>query len=350
MATVRSKIHRAMELVAADEVFLPATSEFQIFAHDDSYRAQHWDKYKPDKQYLKDWLITISHLPCFVIDDSLRKMLVGRSDSINRSLLELKEAGLLALPFEQQVIEFDYVTRNGSTVRPIVAMTDLHVARERILSQTPDPSMREIIADEKFDCAAELVIVEKDQHGEYLVWVPLVMFMGVVRGENDEPWIRTVSWRLDGAFANDKEVEALVKQIKRRFFHTVFHALVSASLLYYTQGIEKEVVDCERLNKARKKKGAPDIPAHTYIYIGRVYRSAKSDDSASERFDVRKSPIPHWRRAHVRSVRYGQGRKQVKFVRIEARMVAWDGKGPEPSLPERTYVVKHAGKEDPARV
>lgn len=80
-------------------------------------------------------------------------------------------------------------------------------------------------------------------------------------------------------------------------------AVNAAFLMLNTLGIEKEVVEVTRLNKARAQRGRPSIPRHTVIHIGRIYKRDGTYVKAGSG-DGRKMPM-HVRQAHIRNMPYG---------------------------------------------
>lgn len=355
---IHSKIHRAIELAKAGEMYLPATHN--ALSLKDGGNATHISEL-PDHDVTALILIggmqTVAKSPTFVISDSVCKMMEGRLGDLQKSMVDLREADLLSLPFPVMNVEFDYSTPDGTKVRGIVHMEDLHdeevVAglrkhpEEEIAKNTAFAKISQEflnLMDDGYDLLVEIYRIERDQHGEYLIVSPNYTFMSIVRGSDGMPWVRSAA-RTFEHFKNTPQLDSISSAVQKRDAHVGMYGYLCATLIYNTQGIEREKVECEKLNKKRKASGKPSIAQHHYLYIDRVYRSSDSADGTSEKYDERKHPRPHWRKAHVRGVRHGKGRTEIRLVKIEARIIAWNGKGPEPEKPSGTTIVKTRAKK-----
>lgn len=100
-----------------------------------------------------------------------------------------------------------------------------------------------------------------------------------------------------------------------------------ASLAYVItniQGVEREVIESERLNKQRVKSDKPPVPTYTLLRIGHAYKQSgeviKYDRSAST--GLRQV---HMRRGHTRNQRFGAGLTETKLIYIEPVLVNYHG-------------------------
>jgi hypothetical protein len=355
--TVQSKLHKALELAYAGEVYLPATHR-TVLGRDgvDPGKAKHWSEYGADLSRIIEGIsVHADGCPSFVMSPTVCRMMEGRMVDFQKSMVDLKEAEMLGLPFPIMNVEFDYTTGANTTARALVHMSDLHSEEVQdgfkyaMLGEDANLNPRykaaaykqfkELLEDKSFDVLVEIGRIEKDDHGDYLIYSPNYTFVGIQRGPDGEPWVKT-SARQFAYYEPSAALDEVSEVIQRRDAHVALYAFICATLIYNTQGIEKERIDCEKLNKKRRASGKPTIAQHHYLYIDRVYRSTKAEDSSSEKYDERKHPRPHWRRAHVRGVRFGKGRTEIKPMKIPARIVAWNGKGPEPDKPSTTTIVK----------
>lgn len=354
---IRSKLHRAIELVREQQVYMIATNKKMVTATGiDDGKAKHASEYGTDFTRVESSLQGYTSDPVFVISDTVRSLMEGRMNDLQKSMIDLKEAGLLALPFPIMNLEFGYKTDAGGHAHAIVHMTDLRgdgvqQAFADILAGYTDDvyghrltPFQNLLADPDFDLLIEVFRFEKDGDGEYLVISPSYTFLGITRGKDGSPWVKSAS-RPFNYFVGMDDIEAIAEVASRKDTHLGLYAFICATLIYNTQGIERERIECDKLNKKRKASGKPSIAQHHYLYLDRVYRSSAAEDNTSERYDERKHPRPHWRRAHVRGVRYGVGRTNTKQMAIPARIVAWNGKGPEPAKPTGTTIVKMRGKK-----
>lgn len=242
------------------------------------------------------------NLPAFVLDEELCS--ARRRDEYHASALDMKRAGVLRLPFPALTAE---VTMGG---RHYVA---------------------ELVEHEGFCAAGHLTRLDKDQDGEYLVVSPCVVSVDVTRDGREAPWVKL------GYRALSRAVPAeLVEQTCRKDGAYVYVILISLITSLLTQGVDTETVECERLNRKRVSSSRTPIPRHTYVHVGRVYRSAAGNET--DEYVPRRSPRPHWRRGHLRHVHYGTGREKVRQVFVPPRLVALrqDDAG-SPSAPR--YVV-----------
>lgn len=321
MQTIRTKFHKIMPLFKADEVYISAPKGEQ---------AHHWSDLKPKRKML-GWLVgRISELPKFVIEDELMKLASG--EKFHQSILDMKKAGVLRLPYPAMTVEFN--TASGSRV--IVVLRD-NKSEDNVSWEPPDRK----IYNENEPVAASafygfIFIIDNDKNGDYLVINPGIIGIDVGEGDDGKAMLK-VSADISNMFEEaEKQNEMLGKTYVKNMAY-IWKALCASMLLMHTDGVTKEVVDCEKINRKRKSSGKPLIPKHTYLRIGRVYRSSSSNDSSE--YIPRKSPIPHWRRGHLRTYWHGAGKSLKVQKYINPRIVALKEEIDEEPTMKKTYKV-----------
>jgi hypothetical protein len=301
---VRTKWHRLIPLVDTDEVYLTSPPV-------EGGKAPHWSDYGSNPDELKKMIHGFSHLPKFVIDPELLGLI--EEQEYQKSLLDMKRAGVMRLPFPQVIVEYG----NG----PQHTIT--------LLEETKD--------DPEHQFGAVVFHLHRDVGGEYLVVSPAIIKLDI-RDNEGEPWIKFSGDNALYVTASDKLIE-LSKSTFLKDTSSIWYALASVMLLMATAGVKREVIEVERLNKSRVLSGKEPIPRHTYISIGHVYRRENSE--VSDEYIPRRSPRPHWRRGHLRMVRFGKGYASSKQVYIGPKLVAYqDPTGAEPSVSHEYVVTK----------
>ena len=277
MQTVRTKFHKILPLIEANEVYLTAPEKG---------RSSHWDNYDGDKGIFKDFVKAAEAAPKFIIDDELLDLI--SQEEFEFSLKDMIRADVLHLPFKEMIIEYKNCIcflLEGDTYSP----------------------------GKPFGCI--LMRVLKDAEGEYLVIAPSVLDMNVVV-KNDMIMLDFAATQANGL----KHHKDLCQLTCNKDMAEAWYGVACALLLLTTHGVAKETIDVGKLNKKRVASGKPAIPTHTYIHIGRVYKSGSSEQS--EEYIARKSPRPHWRRGHCRAIRFGKGRTESKLHFIPGKLVA----------------------------
>lgn len=320
---IRTRWHYVMPLVDADEVYLTAPSDG---------RALHWSEYNCEPKKLKALLRQTGDLPRFVIDRELLEL--AQKMEYSKSLLDMKKAGVLRLPFPALTVEFEHETG----AHEIVLLRDAHhegvFPWEEGADKNEHLPLLEQAGDPDIDYYGIRLSIEKDEGGHYLTVSPSVVMSGVSEGENGEPWVKITGFGSEIAPSNPK-TEALINKTYRKDAGNVFYAACAAYLLMATAGVSKEVIETKKINRTRLSNGKPAIPKHTYIRIGHVYRSESS--STSDKYEARRSPRPHWRRGFNRRTYYGVGRKQMKWTYFPPMLVAYHGDVAKAKQP--SYVV-----------
>lgn len=331
MVQIRTKWHHIMELIDKNEVYLTAPYGSK------AKHAQNYDIRKFDT--LKSFLKDMDGLPRFVVSRELME-LAGKP-TYTESLLDMKQAGVLNMPFAAQTVEFEWQDSHQ-----IVMLRDLRQRQQQAYSweMTSDFDVENLVTEMGWDFYAVRMSVEKDEQGEYFVMSPSVCYLQINHADNaseedkakwkhkkrERAWIR-MNANPHGLFTDNPKIDELVQATWQKDGGTAFYAACATYLLINTAGVEKEVIETEKINRQRRSSGKVLIPQHTYLRIGRVYRSASSEES--DEYIPRKSPRPHWRRGHLRNVRYGEGRQLIKQQFIHAKLVAFHGNA-APSTPD----------------
>lgn len=314
--TVRTKWHRVGELLNTDAVYLTAPPmQVPERIRGPADHAIHYSEVNAELKYLRAFFSQVQDVPKFAIERELLDLVAETSFAL--SLRDLCKAKVLRLPFPIVSIEFCLGGRN--TI--VILFEDSALPKEMPREPMKLPNGSEL--NTQFHAA--VFYVEKDEDGEYLVAAPAALGIGVyLREELDRAWFgiqgQLAAWIPESPRAND-----VVKNTYQKDAKYASMALQAALLLLTTQGVAKDVVEGHHdVNKSRVRSGKPPIPRHTYVRIGRVYRSAgvvEGDDH--DEYIPRKSPRPHWRRAFVRRVRFGKGKQSWRWQDFPARLVAY---------------------------
>lgn len=323
MEHIHTKWHHIRPLIDADEVYLTAPR---------GGKAHHWGRHKPSPDKLKSWLEDMDQLPRFCIDSDLMDLV--QKEEFTLSLLDMKKADVLRLPFPAMIIEFEHGENHHC--HEMTLLRDLRY--EQFLpwevSQKHEGKHQPLFELGDVEGGADYygvrTSIERDKDGHYFVLSPSVVVAGVHEREG-KPWI-AFGGEAHQLLPASPVINDLVKQTYMKDAGNVFYAAAAAYLLMATGGVEKQVITCEKVNRKRRTDGKPLIPRHTYVHIKKVYRAANGD--AADDYIPRKSPRPHWRRAHLRNVRFGAGRLLSKPTLIPGRLVAYHG-GQVPKAPVR---------------
>lgn len=349
MQTIRTKWHHLKSLIAADRVYLTCRK---------GQLAQHWSEFGGSAgSTLSRMLEAVKDLPKFIIASELVDL--ARASDYELSMLDMKRAGVLRFPYPALIMEWSRKSETtGRMNHSIVMLRDMH---------HPEPfawEMEEVAnfkyegsepGSEKPDFYGFRMSIEHDPGSggeDYLTVSPSLVFMSIERGPPHptsaeakyidakgvtpgEPWVRLSAFGA-GLFPWNDKLNSHVEQSFQVDGGAIFRAAIGAYLTMNTAGVEREVIDTQRINKKRDGTAKPHVPSHTYIHIGRVYRS--ENDSRGDKYDPKRSPRPHWRRGHTRGVRYGEKRLLIKQMYFPGRLVAFSGVGPLPSSPNYTVM------------
>jgi hypothetical protein len=313
---VRTRFHKVIPTIEKGDLYLTAIP---------GQNCAHYMQYQINPRVVVDWLGDLDHVPKFVVDPELLD--IAKDGNYQQSLLDMKRADLLRLPFENVLIEI----QDERKAAAFVLLQDLKQQPEQLLLDDPDMK--------GYDFRGWVFRLLSDEEGGYVVMAPALILMSVEE-KDGMPWLR-ITGCAAGFLPDEARVNELVRQTFAKDAGALYHAVLSSVLIMQTSGVANEVVEPTRLNKKRQSSGKRPIPAHTYIYIGRVYRSARGDESVA--YVPGRMVRPHWRRAHLHRWRTGPRKSdEPGFVSkfIPARIVAL-AKDAEPlSVPAPQYVVK----------
>jgi hypothetical protein len=313
---IRTRWHKIVPAIEQDELYLTAIPNQNV---------THYSNYQINRETFVEWLGDLEELPKFVIEPDLLEIAVN--GGYQKSLFDMKKAGVLRMPFPQMLVEL--ADEAGQAV--FVLLQDLGQMPEEVEA---DHGLR------GFDFRGWTVRLLRDVDGDYVVFAPALMLLSIEKGDDGEPWLK-VSGTAMGLLPDETRINHLVEQTFKKDLGAFYHGVLSGVLLMATRGVGKESINPTKLNKKRKASGERPIPEHTYIYIGRVYRSSKGD--ASDAYVPGRTVRPHWRRAHLARWRTGPRKADdrgwgEKFV--EARIVALANDADPSSVRPPTYVVR----------
>lgn len=205
-----------------------------------------------------------AELPHFVIDESLLALL-ERSD-VRSSILAMKEAGIARLPFPEMLLELD-----SGSARAFVLLEEYQDRFRAGMAMLHPAGAVEIDPDQiDISIGSEAVTVDAPARRSH------------------ESWLRTVGL-----------------------------CVGIAMLMLNIQGVDRETIQTDRLNRQRAAKGKPRIPTHSVMRIGHVYDSSGRAHSVGA---GRHMPV-HFRAGHARRQHYGPGNAEVKIVYIPPTLV-----------------------------
>lgn len=292
---IRTKAHKVMPLFDSGAVFFTAPSK------DDNKDPEPHDLAPPVKHFgfnfaqFRPYLEKIVSFPKFVIDPELQEM--SNDHELGKSIVDMKRAGKLRMPYPQMLVELPH---NNGFGQHLVFVQDGPSLRANTTQYLDEEAL---YADPRFDFYTYLLHVAHDFEGEYLVISPSLI--GLTIGDldkDDELQLSLTAMPIH--YGCDKDT--ITKHSQRTWQKDAgmsWRGVFAATMLMATRGTKREVIECDKLNKARTRSGKPSIPKHTYVTIGHVYRSAKSEQS--DTYVKGKSPRPHWRRGHIARWRTG---------------------------------------------
>lgn len=249
----------------------------------------------------------VNNQPKFWVDNELIDMM-GREDVVV-SLAALHDAGVARLPFPSMLVEWE-----GTHYHYMVWLSERD------------------LGEDKYPFAA--IPFWWDRRRDELQLSPAFVKMRLDRDPGNHNNQLCVVFD-GGACPYVPDAATLELNQHREWEETVTMsagtALEAALLLLNTRGVVKEVVEVQRLNKARARSGKPSIPQHTIIRVGHVYKRDGSTTGVTS--TGRRMPI-HWRRAHTRQQKIGKNWAQTKIVYIPPVLVNYSGEGePQAKIP-----------------
>lgn len=270
--------HKVMDAIKARQIIVP--SHF----HDRSL----------DLNRLNEIVHQFDLAPKFVVDPHLTDML-GQDENMFKTICDMKKADSINFPFPLQVVQFPIKAAVMDANDKVISH---HYIQAFILMGMLEGTI--VATCLYWDPKREGVIIG---YHEGIVNIP---------DDANKPWMWTA--QRHRAY---REVVPQYERVNSNDQISVRVGLTCLLVLTHTEGIEREVIKCGKINKIRKKSGKTLIPDITYIHIGRVYRA----DGTSETWDERRPTRVHWRRGHNRRVAVGKGRMGREWRYIKPCLV-----------------------------
>lgn len=317
--TIRTKWHRVVECAARGTSAVFCTGDLIGFDN-----LMTTDLGIPPEE-MAAYMAGMNHMPRFIIDDQLIEMTAD--PSFHLSIRDMARAGVLRLPYPEMFVE---LTADAVTTQ-IVMLIDMNQSRHGL--DIIRKSLGDVVDFDVYPFMTMTFTHAKATPNsiECVGIPPCTVFLGMDPNV-DPPSLRSVAIR-NRLLGEHPMVDYAISTTKMQLSGAGAIALFCATLLMSTDGVEREAITAGNLNRKRTSRGDPVIPDHIYVHIGRVYRGSGNE---SEKYDVRKSPRPHWRRGHLRTVHVGAGRTASRRVFIPARLVAMKD---DATIPPHEYVV-----------
>ena len=326
---IRTRWHRMVQLVKDDEVYFTAP---------EGGNAEHWGQYNPNRAAMNWFLDQLTALPRFVVDTDLLELVMR--EGYEQALMDMKKVGVLRMPFPAMIVEFDHAGR-----RYAVLVRDQQAGGrlpwEPHEGKVIDRGVSQMNNGDPTPFYGITFRLETDIEGEYLVMSPSVAGVDIEDRGRDHGgiWLGICAVLLD-VIPETLQFSQLVQSVYLKDGSAIYRAIATAMLVMHTGGVKREVVDCSHMNRKRIASNKPPIPKHIVLSIGKVYRSA-ADNAKADDYIPRKSPMPHWRKGHLRTVRWGQHHANVKQVYINPKLVAFhEFPGAVAPIPKQYVVTK----------
>jgi hypothetical protein len=247
-----------------------------------------------------------SSLPKFCLTEEVATI-VMTSEECHASLTAMRDADVLRLPFPEMIVEVP-------DARPDhISHTIICADGNALPDLVKDPQ-----GERKF--VAILIALVRDESGPYILLSPSIHSLGWV-ARDGVPLIsfgaEAALWMPKGEASDHRTRDTYVGEMG-----PAARALFSALILTNTRGITKEIIETERLNRARAKTGktGTPVPRHTLLRIAHAYVRSEGSSTGG-----RRSPRVHLRRGHTKEMPVGKGRTGRKLVYIPPVLVNWDG-------------------------
>lgn len=234
--------------------------------------------------------------------------------------------GMTRLPHFVIDPEISYLFRSGQAQQSVWAMFEADVAK------LPYPALLvEMFTGKPWRYFIQ--IVEAPEPSSFLV--TLVEYVNGAIWPND--FLAQFTFAGGGNNGNDRPIWKIVYNDKKRddLNRQGAAAIMIALLMSHTSGLERETIEPNKLNKARKRNGKSQIPTHVIIRIGHVYDRDGKRVAINE--SNRRSISIHMRAGHTRRQHYGPQNSQTKIVWIPPVLVNYKD-GSELPLPKPRLV------------
>ena len=233
-------------------------------------KGQYCDEFGMSNEAFVHFIEGCDRLPKFVFSETLATAF--KDEKQVRSLIDLKNAGLLKLPYPAMLVESPHFMNPAQrgTGNSIVMLFDPNIEEGGY-------------TESEYDVGGVLMSTHKDADGEYACVAPCISVLSIHEGV-DEPDLKLSAIPTDWYTRHDMEGQHYMGSVFQRCAEGVGMAWFFTMLVMQTRGVEPEVIETVRLNKSRKASGKISVPHHTFIKIGHVYNK----DGTKSRFDSRK--------------------------------------------------------------
>jgi len=262
MQTIRTKWHKIMPLIDAGEVYLTSP---------ENGKCSPWETCDTDLEQLRGLVKLLEPIPKFVIERELLN--IACDDEYYKSMLDMRRAGVLRLPFPAAVVEWTAANYHALTLVRDLATADADLPWEHDVKE-----MLRISSGLPF--YGIHLRIHRDEEGDYLVVSPSVISVGLqsvdearTMAVNDPPNSVIVFPRkakqyeepmvgftacLNGIITPSAWADRLVSETYVKDAGSVFYAVSALVLLMSTQGVEREVIDTDRINRKRTGSKPPE--------------------------------------------------------------------------------------------
>jgi len=276
------------------------------------------------------WRIPENRL-LYVVDDEVMTLIRSSRESIHTAYDEVVSAGILSLPRDNVVVELyheqvHFIVWLYKYNNSIYGRVSFVISNGIINSSDFDKSVLHLITD-SYGINNALSIIAEYKHS--------ILFNS--KGGLNFSHTSSNNYKINDDMIG-VDISTVNKLDKRGFGNLVVGAAVSAlmfcTLMLNTAGIEKEEKEHSKLNKSRIRKNKHEIPPYRYYYL-----SDKWSNKVNGKSDGGKG-VPkrvHWRRAHVRHVRYGEGRTLKRLILVEGMLIN-AGNGVEDTRPIKVKI------------
>lgn len=227
-------------------------------------------------------LRAMAMLPHFVFERDLYAQLQG--DSMVKSMVAMKEAGVLRLPYPEMMVELWLGPKPFSDFRYFTKLSEtgtVGVFRAQVVEWVNDS-----LWPKSFDATFTWEVAMPDHS------VPVLDLTGGASPPiTGEPGFQV----------------AFTDPTRQDIIPHLTAAIMLAVMMTNISGLERETVEpkeLKRLNKSREARGKPRITTHTVVRIGHVYNEAGQKVRITD--GNRRQTAIHMRSAHTRRQQHGR--------------------------------------------
>lgn len=280
MDDIRTRWHRAVEAVEAGQVSI------KIAKGKNPYPLL---KGSQEYQDLLGLFAIIDEVPKYYIEPSLMEIM-ERKDVV-LSLQAMFEANITALPYPVVLVEVD-----GSAALPGVRVRNFVV-----LSERPESVQRMPYEEVNHPFRANLFRLAESGGVDTVQLSPATLWLAFIPDADDHDGGKGFGTHYMTSAAPyvppSLNAAQAIQETNMRDFHVCREALDAMIVLLNTRGINKELVEPKRLNRARAKQRKRAVPSHTVLRVAHVYShdgKRKEVPGWSQRFHIRPAYINHY--------------------------------------------------------